>query len=105
MISYRILLTLSHYAAHTLTFAFNDFTEQFVGEVFAFVVSYDSNLYFLVVTEIFVIVHLARHKGVGTLSNSVVKHERPCSATYRHLTYLTLQELVGHNTLRLHTCL
>ena len=63
------------------------------------VVSDDTNLYFLLVAEILVVVHLAGDESVGSFGYGRVEQEVAGSATKSHRLDGTAQELVAHHTL------
>lgn len=94
MIGFVFVLVRKHFTpGHSL----DNVTEDFVGELLTLVVANDSNLNLLVVAKVLVIVHLTRHKGIGTLSDGLIEQEVAGSTTERHLSYRAAQQLVGHD--------
>ena len=57
----------------------------------------DSNLYLLLMTEVFMVVHLTGNKGICTLGNGIVQQECSCPTADGHLFDGALQQLVGLN--------
>ena len=94
---YRIGIQLRDVALQFRAIAFQDFLQQLAGELFALIVSDDGNLDFLLMAEILVITHLARHKGIGPAMNGFAKTERTGTAAKSYLTDGALQQLVGHH--------
>ena len=94
----RIGHCLCQIAFHARAVLFNDFPEHLVSELLTLIMPNDSNLYFLLMVEVFMIVHLACDKRIGTGCNRIAQHEGTSSATNGHLTNRPLKQLVGLNT-------
>ena len=60
--------------------------------------SYNTYLYFLPMSEIHMIMHLARDKSVRALLYRFVKQEIARSAAYGDTPHRTFQQLVAHGT-------
>jgi len=76
----------------------DDVAQQFLGEVFALVMTYDAYLYLLLMPEVLVVMHLAGQECISTMSNGFVEQEVACSSTDRHATDWTPEHLVAHGT-------
>ena len=72
----------------------DNLTEYLAGVLLTLVVTEDSNLYFLLVAEPCVIVHLTGKKGISLSTHGVSKHEVARSTTDNHALYRALQQLV-----------
>ena len=57
--------------------------------------AYDAYLYFLLVAEVLVVVHLARDEGIAPAADGIVQQEVAGTATDGHFRYGSLQQLVA----------
>ena len=96
---------LCDFRAHTRAFTPNDVAENLKSVLLTLVVTNDADLNLLFVAEILVVMHLAREKGVSTLTQGVWQQEVTSTATECHLTDGTLQQLVTHGTLHVELAL
>ena len=95
---YRIGIQLRDVALQFRAISLKDLLQQLTGELFALIVSDDGNLDFLLMAEILVITHLARHEGIGSAADGFTKTERSGTAAKSYLTDGTLQQFIGHHT-------
>jgi len=94
---YRIGIQLRDVALQFRAISLKDLLQQLAGELFALIVSDDGNLDFLLMAEILVITHLARHESIGPAANGLTKTERTGTAAKSYLTDGALQQFVGHH--------
>ena len=80
-IEYRIGVDLRHLTAHARARFGDDVAENLFGKLLALIMSDDGNLKLLLVAKILMIVHLARHKGIGTGTDGGRQQEVTRSST------------------------
>ena len=69
--------------------------EQMLGVLLALIVAYDSDLYLLLMGEVFVIVHLTSQECISLCINSLRQHECSGTSTDGNALYGALQEFVA----------
>ena len=96
---------LSKICRHSLAPLLYYFLEYLVGELLALVMAYDGDLYFLLVPEILVVVHLAGNESVSPFGDGVAEKERTGTAAHGNGLYRAAQQLVALHALNIERAL